>query len=353
MQVLGMFIVIGLILLIIYYIESKYECFFVYNKNNIDLIIKNYDLLIEEEDIANINNIKKNIFNLFQDIDIILTSEYDKYKVSNIYFNEIIPLLNKYDKDKFLVLMDNIRKIIDNSNKVSEKITIIKYKFNKLNELYSNDYYENEKENIELLTKEIKDLLLEITDYNNIYNAGIIFLLDSNLKKAYENDNKLVIESLIMTFYNFLKIFTSIESKNKEKIDFPNKIIFENNIDYIKLIQADFIVINNTFDMINIKYKNNEDKNEIIELNNLLYKSIDNISSYNTNYKDKIISIKNTIIMPIIDNELFLSYNNNDEEEIEKNKNKFYDAIYEIKNIIINYYSKYEDNMTKIVDTFI
>jgi len=35
MQVLGMFIVIGLILLIIYYIESKYECFFVYNKNNI------------------------------------------------------------------------------------------------------------------------------------------------------------------------------------------------------------------------------------------------------------------------------------------------------------------------------
>ena len=132
MQVLGMFIVIGLILLIIYYIESKYECFFVYNKNNIDLIIKNYDLLIEEEDIANKNNIKKNIFNLFQDIDIILTSEYDKYKISNIYFNEIIPLLNKYDKDKFLVLMDNIRKIIDNSNKVSEKITIIKYKFNKI-----------------------------------------------------------------------------------------------------------------------------------------------------------------------------------------------------------------------------
>ena len=123
------------------------------------------------------------------------------------------------------------------------------------------------------------------------------------------------------------------------------------------LLKINFIVclinINNTFDMINIKYKNNEDKEKIIKLNENIYKSLDNISSYSNDYKDKIISIKNTIIVPIIETDLFLSYNDNNEEEIRKNKNRFYDAIYEIKNIIINHYSKSDGNMTKVVEAFI
>lgn len=53
-----------------------------------------------------------------------------------------------------------------------------------------------------------------------------------------------------------------------------------------------------------------------------------------------ITSIKIGIIQPILEDEIRLSYKTNDENEVIKIKNKFYDAILEIKNIIINYYSK-------------
>ena len=66
-------------------------------------------------------------------------------------------------------------------------------------------------------------------------------------------------------------------------------ITIKDDKDYVKLIQNDLININNTFDMINIKYKNNEDKEKIIKLNENIYKSLDNISSYSNDYKDKII----------------------------------------------------------------
>ena len=91
-----------------------------------------------------------------------------------------------------------------------------------------------------------------------------------------------------------------------------------------------------------INYINNGNKDELNKLIYIIYSSIDNIISYydNNTYKEMITSIKIGIIQPILEDEIRLSYKTNDENEVIKIKNKFYDAILEIKNIIINYYSK-------------
>ena len=75
--------------------------------------------------------------------------------------------------------------------------------------------------------------------------------------------------------------------------------------------------------------------------------SIDNISNYyknNNDYKDRIISVKNAFIRPILEMELRENYALNDQNKINATKNKFNNNINEIISIIININTKTTDN---------
>jgi hypothetical protein len=116
----------------------------------------------------------------------------------------------------------------------------------------------------------------------------------------------------------------------------------------ITTITNDFNNIYNSFDLINKLYENNEKLNnsqeiQIKVLNNVIYNSIINIANYdknNKNYYNSIIVINDVIIKPILEAELINAYKIKDEAKIIRIKNRFYDAIIEIKNLIISNYAK-------------
>ncbi len=183
---------------------------------------------------------------------------------------------------------------------------------------------------------------MKISNYESLNNAGIILILNKSLKKAYETNDTTQINSQIATFNEFIKkLGYNKEILINRDIEFPSILVNKNN-EIIKSLQNHFNVIYNTFDLIHINYINNGNKDELDKLKKLIYSSIDEIILYydNANYKAMIISIKNEIIKPILEDEIRLSYKTGDENEIIKIQNKFYDAILEIKNIIISYYSK-------------
>ncbi len=334
-----MFIVIILLLLGIYYFNKNYECFD--NKDIIDLI-EVYDLLINEKNENNKNKIKEEIIKTIQNIEIKITNDYDKYTITNYLYNDIIKLLNNYNKTEFEKIINKIKVIIDKSTEKTEIIMKIKKNFIDLTELYSLNNYNKYKTQIDYLTSNIYNSLLKLTDYDTLNNSGIILIFNKNLKKAYEINDITQINSEIATFNEFIKkLGYNKEILINRNIEFPS-IVVNKNKDVIKLIQNNFNEIYNAFDLININYLNNGSENELNKLKIIIYSSIDEIISYyeNTSYKEMISSIKNGIIKPILENEIRLSYKTIDENEIIKTQNKFYDAILEIKNIIITYYSK-------------
>ena len=214
------------------------------------------------------------------------------------------------------------------------------------------------------MTKKIYDNLLKITTYDDLNNSGIILILNTTLKRAYELNDILSINSLkdsfnekikTLNFQNSQETTNVYNNKNNNdikplEIDLPVSIVepttsisLNKDKAVINKIQEDFNKIYNSFDTINAIYKNNGNITQIDELKRVIGESIDNIISYNKNdisYKANITNIKNVIIAAILDKELNESYLTNDDREITKVKNKFYDAIIEIKNIIINSYSK-------------
>jgi len=109
------------------------------------------------------------------------------------------------------------------------------------------------------------------------------------------------------------------------------------------MIQMEIDKIYNSFDVIIYIYKNDGNKGQIPGLINIIYKSIDNIIGYNeknAGYKVKITTVKAAVIKPILENDLINSIK--DDAEMIKIKNRFYEGIIEIKNIIIaNYKSEF------------
>jgi hypothetical protein len=88
---------------------------------------------------------------------------------------------------------------------------------------------------------------------------------------------------------------------------------------------------------------NNTQKKQLESYRAIINGSLDNISNYypkNSDYVNKVISIKNVIIKPIIETELQESYRRKDEVLISSVRNRFYKAINEVKNLIINNYGK-------------
>jgi len=366
-------ILICIIIILYIYFNYKYEKFSNINaKEEILNIKKNYDLLYNEKNSKNILIVKNNIDKSIKNIEKILINNYDKYKLNNLYYNELIPLLDNYNKNDFLIVINKIDFLIDYSfnssyHDFSIIINNIKTEFKNLNILYKDVYINksnnilNNKNEIEIKIQKIYSLLLKITTHDDLNSSGIILILNTTLKRAYETNDITQINSLILTFDEKIKNlnnkFNNINIDNNKKFDFKG-IEIDNNVNIIeptttisihkdrkviKLIQDDFNNIYNSFDLINIIYKNNGDKKQLIELNDIIFKSIDNIISYNNTdieYKNKITSIKIIIITPILNKELKESYKINKDNDIIKIKNKFYDGIIEIKNIIINSFTK-------------
>lgn len=373
-----MIAVIGIVAIIIYFINKSFsECDegFTNPLDEIENIRAYYNLLKKEGNEESKKLLKKNIKNSITKIEISLIDNYDKYKLTNIYNNELVPLLDKEftreTNDKFALVLNNIKFLINyaaNPKRYDyvEIINDIKKNFDKLNELYSSVFisktitFKLVQTEVEILTKKIYDSLLKITTYDDLNNSGIILILNTTLKRAYELNDILSINSLKDSFDEKIKTLNFQNSKeitNNYKndikpleLDLPVAIVepttsisLNKDKAVINKIQEDFNKIYNSFDTINAIYKNNGNITQIDELKRVISESIDNIISYNKNdisYKANITNIKNVIISAILDKELNESYLTKDDKKIIKVKNKFYDAIIEIKNIIINSYSK-------------
>ncbi len=112
----------------------------------VDKIKDNYYKLKELYDTKSLNNMdkitlhKENIKSSVNKIDKLLLNSYDRYRLNNLHYNDLQPLLDKPDDIKFNDLLDDIKRIIDNgistNYNYSAIIREIRRNFKELNELY-------------------------------------------------------------------------------------------------------------------------------------------------------------------------------------------------------------------------
>jgi len=353
-----MIIVIIIFLIIIYYINRNFfECFT--NNSSLEAVATINDLyymLVREKDVKARALIKNKIKDTFDDIESKLVNNYDKYKLQNIYLNDMVPLLEDGNEEKFKVMINNIIFLINYSTnspyyEFSSNINDIRINFKELTGLYNDVYitkiykFEMVRDRIDILKKKIYDSLLKVTTADDLNLSGINLILNTTLQRSYEINDMTHVNSQIDTFNQKLKDlnYKLNVDVNKDKKEVLDKINDEINIkkdkEVFAMIQKEIDKIYNSFDVIIYIYKNNGNKSQIPDLIDIIYKSIDNIIGYNeknSDYKIKITTIKTAIIKPILENDLINS--KNDEREFIKIKNRFYDAIIEIKNIIITSY---------------
>ena len=380
-------IIVGVIILL--YILNNYmitECFDNINPEEIrsnaykqiEIIKDNYQKLKElyKKERAEINEIldaKKKIKDAVNKIDILLINSYDRYKLSDLYNNELVPILDKPKDLTFFDIIENMKIIIDNglnNSYYNHRNTIkeIRRNFKELNEIYKGVFmdkvftYVEKRDLIDSLTKTIYDLLLKITNYNDLNSSGLILILNTTLKRSYETKNMIDINSNIRSFEEKIKkiaISLNVDDENKDIEVIPAntgdmsmnasvQITSPTTNISVTTIKNDFNNIYNSFDLINKIYGNNKElkasqETQIKTLNNVIYNSIKNIANYdknNKNYFNSVNVINDVVIKPILEAELKNSYKIGDENKITRIKNRFYDAIIEIKNLIISNYAK-------------
>jgi len=359
MELLMMTIVVIILILLILYFNKNFECF---NNNDdkqkalnlINEIRELYDLLMRENNELSKDLIKSKIKNNIKEIEVLLSNDYDKYKLNNIYENELIPILsNKFstvNENKFEIIINNIIFIINystNSYYYNHFIIIndIKDNFKKLNDLYRDLYitkiynYETIIDFINNYNKNIYNGFLKLTTNEDLNSSGINLILNTTLKLAYMSNDLTSINSQINTVNEKLRMLKiKIDNDNKKKKEEEN-----NDPKIIQAFQDEFDKIYNYFDIINYIYKNNINLNEITNINNKIYRSINNIIElYNKNekFKVRVLTIKTVIISPVLEIELQQSYKTKDKNQIIKTKNKFYSGMIDIKNAIIEFYIK-------------
>jgi hypothetical protein len=361
-----MIIAIIILLIVIYYINKNFfECFSDNKNPSLEAVAKINDLyymLMREKDANAREIIKSKIKEAFDDIEKRLVNNYDKYKLQNIYLIEILPLLKNEglsSEEKFKMSMNNVIFLINYSTNssyydFSSNITDIRAKFRELNGFYSDVYitkiykYETVREKIDRLKKQIYDLLLKVTTADELSSSGINLILNTTLQRSYEINDITQINGQIDTFNEKIK---NINYKLNLDIS-KNNVVNNKTMDNIRknkdkevfdMIQMEINKIYNSFDVIIYIYKNNGNKSQLPGLIDIIYKSIHNIIGYNdknAGYKVKITTVKTAIIKPILENDLMNS--NKDDAEMIKIKNRFYEGIIEIKNIIIaNYKSEF------------
>jgi hypothetical protein len=306
------------------------------------------------------------------------TSDIDKLDI--IYYGEakdnygIIVYLDEIDDNRFSILIKQIKTIINNlTDIITSRTTIsddIDKLFSELNDLYKDVYinkittYDLKKEEIENKNRLIYSKLLLLIPVDKLHNTEIILILNTTLKRAYETNNITDINSLVSSFKELIKALVknsgiNTDIKKNEIKGISNSLLgmpIEEQVIPLKItiqgMKDDFNNIYNSFDLLNTTYKNNY--NNIINFNNVQKKqlesynaiingSLSNIINYypkNPDYVNKITSIKNVIIKPILEKELQESYRRKDEILISNVRTRFYNALNEIKNLIINNYGK-------------
>jgi hypothetical protein len=306
------------------------------------------------------------------------TSDIDKLDI--IYYGEakdnygIIVYLDEIDDNRFSILIKQIKTIINNlTDIITSRTTIsddIDKLFSELNDLYKDVYinkittYDIKKEEIENKNRLIYSKLLLLIPVDKLHNTEIILILNTTLKRAYETNNITDINSLVSSFKELIKALVknsgiNTDIKKNEIKGISNSLLgmpIEEQVIPLKItiqgMKDDFNNIYNSFDLLNTTYKNNY--NNIINFNNVQKKqlesynaiingSLSNIINYypkNPDYVNKITSIKNVIIKPILEKELQESYRRKDEILISNVRTRFYNALNEIKNLIINNYGK-------------
>lgn len=361
MDLIFMIIVVIILLIIIYYVNKTFfECFTNNNSTSLEAVAVINDLyymLVREKDSNAKNLIKNKIKEAFQDIEKGLVNNYDKYKLQNIYSTEIVPLLeleaSSVNEEKFKMTMNNVVFLINYSTNspyydFSSNITDIRSNFRELTGLYNDVYitkiykFETVRERIDSLKKKIYDLLLKVTTADDLTASGINLILNTTLQRSYEINDMTQINSQIESFNEKLKNINyklNIDMNKNQALKTKEDVRENKDKEVFSMIQLEIDKIYNSFDVIIYIYKNNGNKYQIPGLIDIIYKSIDNIIGYNeknAEYKVKITTVKTAIIKPILENDLTNS--KNDDAEITKIKNRFYDGIIEIKNIIVTSY---------------
>lgn len=388
MSLITIFLIIAGVIILLYILNNYMitECFNNINPElirsnaykQIEIIKDNYEKLkdLYKKERAEINEIldaKKQIKDAVNKIDILLINSYDRYKLSDLYHNELVPVLDKPKDLKFFDIIENMKVIIDNglnNSYYNHRNTIkeIRRNFKELNEIYKGVFmdqvftYIEKRDLIDSLTKTIYDLLLKITDYDDMNSSGIILILNTTLKRSYETKNIIDINVNISSFEEKIKkiaIVLNVDEENKDievipanagdmSINAPVLITSPTTNISVTTIKNDFNNIYNSFDLINKIYENNKQlkasqETQIKTLNNVIYNSIKNIANYdknNKNFFNNVNVINDVVIKPILEAELKNSYKTGDENKIIRIKNRFYDAIIEIKNLIISNYAK-------------
>jgi len=388
MSLITIFLIVFGVIILLYFLNNQIitECFDDINPEDIrknaykqiEIIKDNYEKLKEyykddKGDITKIFDAKKKIKDAINKIDILLVNSYDRYKLSDLYHNELVPILDKPRDLTFFDIIESMKVIIDsgiNNSYYNHRNTIkeIRRNFKELNEIYKSVFidkiftYTEKRDLIDSLTRTIYDLLIKITDYDDLNSSGIILILNTTLKRSYETNNIIDINTNISSFEEKIKKLAIALNVEEDKKDFDvipantGEMNLNASVDItsqtsnisITTIKNDFNNIYNSFDLINRIYKNNKElngnqENQIKNLNNVIYNSIKNIANYdknNKNYFNNIIVINDVVIKPILEAELRNAYKNNDETKIIRIKNRFYDAIIEIKNLIISNYAK-------------
>jgi len=393
MSLITIFLIVIGVIILLYILNNQIinECFQDVNPENIrknaykqiEIIKDNYEKLKEfykEEngEITKILEAKKKIKDAINNIDMMMVNSYDRYKLNDLYYNDLIPILDKPRDLTFFDIIESMKIIIDNginNSYYNHRNTIkeIRRNFKELNEVYKSVYidkvftYIERRDLIDSLTRVIYDLLIKITTYDDLNSSGIILILNTTLSRSYETNNIIDINTNISSFEEKIKKLAIALNVDEEKKDYD---IVPSNVGDMSLnakaeitsptttlsittIKNDFNNIYNSFELINKIYENNKElnanqENQIKNLNNVIYNSIKNIANYdknNKNYYDNIIVINDVVIKPILEAELRNSYS--DEMKIIRVKNRFYDAIIEIKNLIINNYAKTSVNTDK------
>lgn len=195
----------------------------------------------------------------------------------------------------------------------------------------------------------IYNSFLRLTTNEDLYNSGIVLILNTTLKRAYEDNNYIYINSNINTLISKLKSLnanTNVPIAIKQvytSTSTPVQVSYNEN-----QLNNEFANIKNYFELLIILYKNkeNRDVKQITTLTSNIYNSLNIIANYNPKYTNIITSIINVIIKPILDIEL----NNNFTPNFDDLTIKFNNAILSIKNITLNYINSQEfclNNITK------
>lgn len=353
-------------------------------------LLRNY--FTELQTATNKDEKKTQITNLLNIIKGRLSDLTDKQKLDVIYYGTsnlendnygIVVYLDEIDDAKFNKLIDKIKAVIpaimNTSSYKNSFVDEIKIIFSELNNLYRDIYinnlytYEAKREEIATKNKLIYAKLLVITTFDKINEMGISYILNTSLQRAYQRNDTIEINTNKLSFeekMNNLKLgITTTTSSPASKpfisksdqittitgiSDSSNGTPIENTLTSTPIsrkvrdftldnISEDFNNIYNAFELMNIIYKNKANISKIDNYSRTILISIDNISNYypnNQEYKNKVVSIRNVIIKPIISNDLYQAYVNDNFTSIAKNKNKFLSAVNELKNLVINNYGK-------------